>query len=260
MIIHSYFTDGLYRWAVLFLKSFKQFHGESIPIVFSTRNLDSERLSYLNTLYGNLEIRNEEIDFERLSKKVNTPIEELKKMKKTTEHGFFHVLWKQFISVEDRYRRSIIDVMDDYIVTGHSHMLHIDIDMYFKGCIDELLKIIESNDISIYFRCKNSKKYKNEWRRVLGCIIGFRLNSQIRTFMEVWFKHIDSIPLIEKPRAFGQTSFYRAFLETEHQFKWGHIPIKFADPGQAEDAVIWAGNRGNKDANLELFEQDFLRN
>lgn len=260
MIIHSYFTDGLYRWAVLFLKSFRKFHDEDIKIIFTTKDLDFDKRNLLKSLYPSLEIRNQQIDYQDFSVRTKKNIEEIKQMKHDTEHGSFSVLWKQFISVEDRYRKSIIDVIEDYIQTEHTHMLHLDIDMYFRGNIGELFKIIESNDISIFFRSKTDKKYKNECRRVLGSVIGFKLEEKIKGFMDVWFKHIDSIPLIEKPRAFGQTSFYRAFLETQHKFKFGNIPIKYSDPIQNDDAVIWAGNKGDKDRNLKLFEKHFIEN
>jgi|GEM_PF-3324119 len=257
MIVHSYFTDGMYDWAVLFLQSFKRHNGEIHPVVFSSRDISAEQIAALKAIYGNLEVRNRQIDYRALSERTGETIADLRRMKQETEHGKFALLWKQFISVEDRYRDSIVDVMKDHADGGHSHLMHIDIDMYFRDKIDPLRDIIESHDISILFRSEAEEKFAQENRKVLGSLIGFRLGAEVMAFMEAWRRHIDSLPLVEKPVGFGQTSFYRAHLDMKDRFDWGNIPPEYADPSRRPTAPIWAGNRGAKDSNLRLCQIDF---
>lgn len=257
MIVHSYFTDGMYDWAVLFLESFKRHNGEIRPIVFSSRDISEEQIAELQAIYANLEVRNRRIDYQALSERSGETVADLRRMKQETEHGKFALLWKQFISVEDRYRDSIVDVMRDYDGSGHSHLMHIDIDMYFRDRIDPLEDLIEAHDISIMFRSETDEKFGQENRKVLGSVIGFRLGTESLAFMEGWRRHIDSLPLVEKPVGFGQTSFYRAYLDMKDRFDWGNIPPDYADPSRRPAAPIWAGNRGAKDSNLRLCQIDF---
>jgi len=260
LIIHTYLTDGMLNWGPVFLDSYKKHNGENVPIIISTRDLKNKQIKRLYNHYSNLEIRNKNIDYNYLSKRMGLPTSQIKQYKKEIEHGNVNKnnkIWKQYISVEDRYRDSIVDVMDDYIGTEHSHMMHIDIDMYFRDSLQELFEIIENNDISIKFRIKEKKKkFQNDNRKVLGSIIGFKLDERVREFMEVWRKHIDNLHLTEKKKGYGQASFYYAYLDTKDKYKWGQIGKHYATPNQQKNAIIWAGNRGEKDKNLNIFKED----
>lgn len=260
MIIHTYLTDGMLEWGPIFLNSYKLHNGEETPIIISTRDLKNKQIKKLYNHYSNLEVRNQNINYDYLSKRMNLPLNIIKKYKKQIEHENVNKenkIWKQYISVEDRYRNSIVDVMDDYIGSNHSHMMHIDIDMYFRDNLSELFELIEDNDVSIKFRDKTEKeKFQKDDVRVLGSIVGLKLDSHVREFMEVWRKHIDALHLLEKRMGYGQASFWYTYLETEDKYKWGQIGKHYATPNQQKNAIIWAGNRGEKDENLNIFKED----
>ncbi len=262
MILHTYLTDGMYEWAPVFLNSFKLHNGEDVPIIISTRDLKQKQINKIKELYSNLEVRNKKIDYNYLQERMGLSLSKIKEFKRQIEHGNVNKknkIWKQYISVEDRYRNSIVDVMDDYINSDHSHMMHIDIDMYFRGSLKELFELIEDNDITIKFRIKEKpmkKKAQNENRKVLGSIVGLKLDNHVRKFMDIWIKHIDSLHLTEKKKGFGQASFYRAYLETINNYKWGHINKFYATPTPQKNAIIWAGNRGEKDNKLKYFKEN----
>jgi len=254
MIIHSYLTNGFYPWAELFLESLEFHHGTEHKVVLSTRDLTKEQIENLITLYPNIEIRNEALDIESMSLKSNIPIEKLIKYKNEIESKCVfgpNVIWKQFISVEDRYKKSIIDVMNDY--QHEDFMLHIDIDMYVRQPLDDLFEIIRNNDISIKFRL-NSK----DNRKVLGSLIGFRLEKKTLEFMNKWIYYIDKIPINEKPIGYGQTSFYYAYRDMKDNFDWGQFPTKFSSPHLRDNDVIRSGNtKYGKTKNLKMYREDF---
>lgn len=258
MLIHSYLTDGFYEWAKLFIDSFKYHHGESYILVLTGRNLDEDQINELRSRYRNIIVENKEIDFKSLSKRTGVTKKELKNAKYEiendrikTRHG---TLWKQFISVEDRYRNSIIDILNRF---NPSYMLHMDIDTYFRGKIDELFKIIKQNDVSIRFRLDRVR----EDRKVLGNIIGFNntTNKSIQ-FLNTWIDYIDKFYLLDKPKGYGQTSFYYAYLDMKNKIKFGDIPARFSQGSGFPNAICWRGNDGSKEGKssiVKIFRKEF---
>ncbi len=242
----------------MFLDSLKRQHGEEIEVIFSTRDLNESQISELKRRYARLEVRNESLDLELLSARTGLSQQEILAAKRKTEHGKFDLTWKQFISVEDRYRNSIMDVVQSKLQHERRHLIHMDIDMYFKRPINELFKLVQRHDISIYFRPAVYPKYQFENRRVLGNMIGFALDPATVRFLECWIRYIDAIPLTEKPVGYGQLSFYLAHLEMRDAFDWGQIPLQFVDPDRPATAHIWTGNVGEKDKSLKEFRVDFV--
>ena len=161
MIIHSYLTNGFYPWAELFLESLRFHHGIDNKVILSTRDLTMKQMRKLFELYPNIIINNKPLDIELMSKKSGLSIEKLMKYKHEIETKCIsgnNVIWKQFISVEDRYRNSIVEAIEESIDiikenhTTETHLLHTDIDMYIRQPLDDLFEIVESHDISIKFR------------------------------------------------------------------------------------------------------------
>lgn len=256
MIIHSYLTDGFYGWAEIFLKSFLHHHGDEHKIFLSTRDLTNLQLNKLRRLYPNIQIINKKLNLERIAKQARLSVERIKVLKNHIENDCVTdntFIWKQAISVEDRYKTSILESMrfnpkEDYLV-------HFDIDMYFRDNLKELFDLIKDNDISIKFRL-NSKVN----RKVMGGLIGFRVCDKVKKFLIRWGYHIDKIPLYQKPLGYGQTSFYYTYMEFKNRMKWGNIPGKFISPRFLETDVIWSGNTPDgKTNNLIKCIEDFKK-
>lgn len=256
MIIHSYLTDGFFGWAKIFVKSFRLYHGDEHKIFLCTRDLKGNQINRLKAFYPNIHISNRRLDLHSIAKRAKKTIPQIKKLKDHIENNAVTqntFVWKQAISVEDRYRTSITEAMDTY--PDEDYLIHFDIDMYFREHLSELFSIVTSNDISIKFRLQSQLN-----RKVMGGLIGFKLNKETRQFMDRWIHHIDAIPLYKKPLGYGQTSFYKAYVDLKDQFKWGHIPGKFISPRFLDTDVIWSGNTTNgKTKNLDLCNKDFIK-
>ena len=162
------------------------------------------------------------------------------------------------MSVEERYR-SLPRIANEARSAGFNVLLHTDIDMYFRRPLTGLINIVRTHDISIRFR-----ENLPENNRVLEAYMGFSLNNATEAFLATWAKHIDSIEPKDKPRGFGQTSFYRAYLEHTEDCSWGRLDVlpgstivsKSRDP----NADIWVGNsnqgRNRKSRTASIFAED----
>lgn len=256
MIIHSYLTDGFYGWAEIFVKSFRHHHGDDHKIILSTRDLNKHQIARLKTFYPKLQVNNKDLNLERIAKRAKISVEEIKKLKDHIENNAVTkktFIWKQAISVEDRYKTSIIETMRHN--PREKILVHFDIDMYFRDNLNELFDIIRKNDISIRFRKKSQMN-----RKVMGGLIGFRINRKTNEFMKRWIYHINKLPLYQKPLGYGQTSFYLAYLDLQKKLKWGDIPAKYISPRFLETDVIWSGNtKDGKAKNLSKCQKDFRK-
>jgi len=253
LIIHSYLTDGFYGWAELFVKSFRFHHGNDYKIFLTTRNLNKKQIENLES-FPNIHISNEKLNIRDIANRAKMNVEDILKLKHkiendaVTEKSF---IWKQAISVEDRYKRSIIEVM--YAFPQEDYLVHFDIDMYFRDNLFDLFKTIKDNDITIKFRL-NSKIN----RKVMGGLIGFKISEKTIRFMKKWINYIDEKPLHKKPIGYGQTSFYLAYLFMKNELSWGNVKSKYISPRFLETDVIWSGNtKDGKEKNLIKCYEDF---
>lgn len=255
MFLHAYLTNGFIEWAEFFLETFKFHHGESIPVILTTRDLTYNQIESLHDIYGNLLIENEELPMKRLCKEANVSYKQMMKFKRETETHHVTMknrVWKLLISADDRYK-SVGDVMKRN--QHEDFMLHYDIDMYFRDRLDGLFKIMKENDISLRFRLKSKLN-----RKILGSVLGFKVSSKSIAFMDQWAKHVDAIKPAERPLGYGQTSCYYAFKDMEDQCKWGYIPGKYANSTPDPNYIVWAANTNKgKTANLKFFRKDFER-
>jgi len=257
MLIHSYMTDGFFEWGKFLLQTFKHFHGEKTKFVLTTRDLSLDQISELQSLYKNLDIINEKLDLHEMCRKSGIPIKKLLKFKHEIETD--HIknqgtrIWKQFISVEDRYRNSIYQVMQLY--PKAKYMLHLDIDMYIRCELVNLFSMIKKHDVCIRFRLDSKDN-----RKVLGSVIGFRLTQPVFEFMHRWIQHIDAIDIKSKPIGYGQTSFYLAYCDFKKKLRWGDIPQEYSSPHMRPTDKIWSANTPKgKTENLRVYREDFER-
>jgi hypothetical protein len=252
MIIHSYLTDGLFGWAKLFVESYRFHNGEDIPIHLCTRNLTELQVKELYELYPNIKVENKDIDLKLAAKQLGLTMEQLLKYKARIEKvGVTNRarIWKQFISADDRIR-SIYEVMKQY--PEQDFMLHTDIDSYVRGPLTRIFDCIRNNEISIRFRPNNPID-----RRVLGALVGFKLNDKVYRFMEHWIKYLDDVPIPKRQRGYGQTSFYLAYKDLYRKYKWGNFPLEVSGQRRKPDE-IWAGKGDvGKDRNLKFYLYEF---
>ena len=149
MIIHSYLTNGFFPWAEIFIKSFKFYHGNDYKIFLSTRGLTNEQVDNLLSLYSNLYISNKTLNIKKIANKAKMNINDILKLKNHIETNVVtkkSFIWKQAISVEDRYRNSILEAMNFY--PDEDYLVHFDIDMYFRKHLKKLFKMPSSQSQS----------------------------------------------------------------------------------------------------------------
>jgi len=263
MLIHSYFTDGLFEYACLLIESFKYHNGEDMKFVLTTRDLNEEQIEYLNKIYKNIDVINNPLDYERVSRMTGMSKEDIimcknQVEKRATRSGNAEFMarmikWKQFASIEDRYRDSIIEVMQKY--KDEDFLMHLDADMYIRKPLDDLFNLIRNNDFTITFRLKEKPH-----RRVFGCLLGVGINDRGTTFMKAWRKRIDNVHFKKKPKGYGQTSCYLAFMDLKDSgLKWGNIPEEYIGKRNEKNAPVWSGNLGSKKNNMESGWNDFKK-
>lgn len=269
MIIHSTFTNGYFQYAVLYLQSFKQLHGEEYKIVFTTTDLNEEQIDTLHSLYNNLDVHNKAFDYGPICRALTIPKRKARKLQTFVEHRQTQIAnplrtkWKLHVAAEKRVKQDIPFVMNEYHDTDL--ICHFDIDMYFRKPIDPVLEIIKDNDFSTIYR----PKLPHDWRRTFICIMGMKTNDNGHRFMRTWGKELDSIPLKDKPFGFGQTSCWLVYKKLKDKMELGNIPewvvtdaIKKGKKKTklVEKALIWSANNprgGNKDETLAKFRKDF---
>jgi hypothetical protein len=234
-------TDGFFDFGKALLLSFKHFHGESMPFLFTTRDLSENQIDELYNLYDNLIVHNAKIDMQALSKRTGISVQLLNKYKWQVENIYVKresVIWKQFISVEDRYRESLQDAFN---ICGDA-FIHMDADSLIINPLDSLFRLVEYNDVSLVFRSQQALRFK-----IFGCLMGFKFGSNAYDFLKIWEKYIDAVPLVKKPRGYGQTSCWKAYSELKDSaIKWGKIPNHFVHPRQNAKALILQGNNGRR--------------
>ena len=178
---------------------------------------------------------------EKISKETSISTRLLKKYKWQVESRFVRsksIIRKQFISVEDRYRNSLQEAFN---ICG-DHVIHMDVDSFINQPLDPLFDIVQSSDVSLIFRLNQTLRMK-----IFGCLMGFKFGLEAQTFLDTWRKHIDAVPLVKKPRGYGQTSCFLAYDELAHSdIRWGRIPNRFVHPRFNETALIVQGNNGRR--------------
>lgn len=272
LLIHSYMTSGFFSWAILYLKTLKKFNGEKHTVFFDCRDFTKKQKKELKKLYSNLIIKNETIDYEELKNRSGISIQKLKKLKVDVEtkrkniNTLDKILWKQFISVEERYRGSIPYAFDTY-KDNFTHILHLDIDTCFIGSIDPIINLMENRDV--VFRFQDTKPPKNKVKKnqnkvIWGHTLGIKLTKQSRDFIQSWCDIIDSKDLKNKPKGFGQTSLYKAFELHRDELNWDYMPYYYtltdnvyrSNPKLRNKVILLTGNKGKKSKVFNFFSEE----
>ena len=222
-IAHTYFTQGYYKHGIEFVLSFRKHHPD-MHILVSGRGLSPEEVFTLKRA-GDVTVTNSHLDVHLMVEETRKNLAVLHDYEKSVvnrEPPGDNLLWKLYISVKDRYRLSL----EEALSFGH-HVLHFDADTLIKKPLDPLLKMINRHDICIKF-----KDYECQNGPVLGSLISFRQTPQTKQFIKTWHKMIDKTKVHDRPRGYGQKSFYRAYLKTRDVVNFGRIPDSFMKRGR----------------------------
>lgn len=267
MIIHTYATDGYTGWLNFFLETLKAQHDQKWKVVIDGRDLKDVDINGIKKTYNNVIIKNKSLDYKDFIKRSGLSKSQVFENKNRTEKNKSineknNIMWKQFISVEDRYRNTIIDTINEH--RDEDYIFHFDADTYIRKPIDPLINMVYENDISTIFREQfwNHKELSKKLKVIHGCFMAFKICPEIDYFFNVWQNIIDSLSLKEKPMGFGQISFYEAYLKTKNDYKWGKIPKDwFFNKGghNYKDCMVWTGCKGSKMDSLIRSKRDYRR-
>jgi hypothetical protein len=219
-----YSTDGYIRCVKSFIKSFKRYHNEDIKIILTLRNVSQSEIEKLHAMYNNLHIFNNDIDYHQVATDLGISVEEYKRSKRVFEFrdttprdfGKHNLLYKQYISVNDRYRNSIKEAFS--VCKEDDLLIHFDADTIIKANISGMIKYMKRYDVCIKFRHKAVLRSK-----VLGSLISFKVNKKSNNFLDTWVKHIDAVLLHNRPKKYGQTSFYYTYADLKNNMKFGDL-------------------------------------
>lgn len=265
MIIHSYFTEGYYPWAELFVESLRKFNGQKHRLILSPRNLSKDRINKLKKMYKGVEIINKNLNYEKLAKRGKIPLNILMRYKEETEKIKINVnnkIWKLLISAEDRIK----EIREVARSLNHGDlMLNLDIDSYIRKPIDPWIPIIAQNDFTTIFRIeKQIKKFghvKRPNHAMVACFQGYNINDKSLNLLDRWIHYIDKVSPPDRPKGFGQSTLYSAYIELKDELKWGDIPKDtFSLTASSGDFILWGANKGSKTENLKKCRRDFEKN
>lgn len=241
MILHAYFTDGFFDWALFYLETFRYYNGLRYYVVFDTVGLTPEQVNQLCVIYPKLTVFNKELDLADFSRRANIATKRIARYKYECENEYVNPankVWKLMTAGEDRVK-CLRDLMSRY-QGKEFYVLHTDIDVYFRGEVQPLINKISRYDIALRIKWKSNPI---KTRMSIG-LIGLRMNLKVFWFMEEWAKQIDKVPPAKRPIGYGQISCWEAYKATRHdKIIWGTLPKAYGNHGKTKSgAKLWSGN------------------
>lgn len=261
MIIHSYFTEGYFEWAKLFVNSLKKSNGEDFRVILSSRNLDEKRSDELRKLYDDITIINKNLNYDQMAKKAKIDKDTLLKYKnqiETKKVNKNNKVWKLMIAAEDRLKeiRYILKLFN-------LPVLHVDIDTFVKRDITPILKTVVSHDFTTRWRIDKQMKREGyvryENRATLISVQGYNGSENSKKFLDRWIEHLCNIPPHDRVTGFGQTSCYRAYLDYKDHMSFGDVPPNFLSPQGHGRGILWGANKGNKEDTLKEYQNEYAK-
>lgn len=264
-ITHTYFTDGYFGWAKLFVESFIHFNDMNRNfLILSTRNLKKDQIDELKSYHDMIIIKNKNLKYGELAKRVGVDKQTIIQWKHTVEFEKVNKeckAWKLMIAAEDRLKE-IFEVLRKH---NPNRLLHVDVDTYVRGDVTPIFDVIDQNVFTTRWRYNKQIKrdgfVKYENRATLISVQGYR-GLEAREFLKRWIELLDEVPPAKRPTGFGQTTCYRAYLEFQDRkpFTWGQIGPEFLSPQGFGNGILWGGNKGNKGDTLKLYRKHFKEN
>jgi hypothetical protein len=261
MIIHTYFTEGYFGWAELFVKSLRKSNGDELRVILSSRNLDEKRQDQICKLYPGLVIINKNLKYTQMAKRAKIEKSALLRYKnqvETMKVNSENKVWKLMIAAEDRLKE-ISRVLRDF----ESPMLHVDVDTYVKKDITPIIEMVESHDFTTRWRIdkqiKRDGHVKYENRATLISVQGYNGSQNSKDFLNTWIDHLCNVPPHERPTGFGQASCYYAYLDWKDKMTFGDVPPEFLSPQGHGKGILWGANKGYKKDTLREYQNDYKK-
>jgi hypothetical protein len=240
MIIHSYFTDGYFDWAVFYLQTLRHYNNLLYPVVFSTVGLTDTQIRTLKKTYPNITVNNVPLDIGQYAHRANVKKAAMARFKHECETKYVtpaNKVWKLMVAGEDR-PKALRDIMHQYL--QHFYILHSDIDMYWRAPVVGLIREISEHDITLRIRPKINPIRA---RMSIG-LMGYRTNIRTFAFMDEWIRQIEKVPPQMREVGYGQISYWNAAKSARHEMlHWNNLPSRWRKFGQTNsEDKIWSAN------------------
>lgn len=240
-MITTYCTNNYYRWAELFLKSWKATNDNSEKICINTLNFNENRIQRLKGIYKNLIIVNENMNFKKIYTKLGMTRGQFEHSRHGIKEGFRDIGKNRsvinFFAVDKRVG-SVSNTVNKY--KKEKYFIQCDIDILFRKPI-EVLKM----DYDAGLRFKLDKKY--QCRKINIGFMFLKNNRKTVKLVNDWIDNVNSVPLNERniknpnKKLWGQYTFYQAYKM--NKLKTFVISDSYFDNRYNNKSVVWSANR-----------------
>ncbi len=249
-MIIAYCTDTYYRWAVLFLKSWKTTNNDSEKIYLGTLNLSDKQIDKLKSIYDNLIIENERMSFEKVYERLNISQEEFEKRRIEIREGHRGGINRHVISffASDKRVENIWKAVNRY--KNETYFIQCDIDLLFRKAIPLKKWKAKSHDAGLRFKLERVF----ECRKINIGFMFLRNNEKTVKLINDWYGFIDSVPLEDRTltdknkMAWGQYTFWQSYI-INPGLECFNISDSYFDNKYRDESHIWSANKrikGNK--------------
>lgn len=260
-MITTYCTDNYYRWAELFLKSWKATNDNSEKICINTLNFNENKIKRLKEIYENLIIVNENMDFKKIQKKLGMTLQEFENCRTGVAEGVRNVGKNRSIMnffADDKRVVSIQNTVNNF--KKEKYFIQCDIDILFRKPI-EILKM----NYDAGLRLKLDREYKS--KKINIGFMFLKNNKKIVKLVNDWIDVINSIPLEKRDdgdpnkKQYGQYAFYQAYKM--NKLKIFVISDSYFDNQYNDLSIVWSANRrlgGNKTNTYKFLKDEYENN
>lgn len=248
LIVHTYYTSGMHELAKIFVESFSEFHANrQIPLVIEGVDLTDFQVSDLRSRYKYLHINQHYIPMEHWAKRCGVSLNTLEKWRYEVEHSYVtpaNRAWKLLIAGDHRIKtvRNMLEMIGAYGICPAGKILaHFDIDTIFRDNIEALSEYVLHHDAALKLR---PQIQPIKARITIDLMVIKKTGASIQ-WLEDWTEIIDSVPPIERPIGFGQSSCWEAYKKAveEYCLQVNKLPISYGLPGRNKPSdAIWCGN------------------
>ena len=261
-MITTYCTDNYYRWAVLFLKSWKATNDITEKICINTLNFNENQIDQLKSIYENVIIRNENMDFTEVRNKLKMDENQFEICRNNVKEGRRGGINRNVISffAVDKRVESIKKTVNEY--KDEKYFIQCDIDILFRKPIT---LTCYGHDAGLRFKEHRS-------RECTKINIGFMLlNNNPKTVKLVndWYDVVNSVPLEKRDtndankELWGQYTFYQAYKMNKDGLECYTISDSYFDNKYNNLSVIWSANmriNGSKTNTYNFLKGEYENN
>jgi len=240
-MITTYCTNNYYRWAELFLKSWKTTNDNSEKICINTLNFDESRIQKLKGMYENLIIANENMDFKEIYNNLGMTKEEFENSRHGVKEGFRDIGKNRSVVTffaSDKRINSVLRTINEH--KEEKYFLQCDIDLLFRKPI-EVIKM----DYDAGLRFKLHRQY--ECRKINIGFMFLKNNKKTVKLVNDWVDVVNSVPLHKRDiktlnsKLWGQYTFYQAYKM--NKLKTFVISDSYFDNRYNDKSVVWSANK-----------------